>query len=195
MEVKKIAEMTGTPESDEQIIQTDIMRYKRNSRAANFALLSLVFECFYFMVFYSFNNADFNTLTIGFSVVVNLCILLITMLAEEGIKNYNYNYSITLLVLAAVQIIRIFYYPLKIFKDSAYTTYFFFCGLSNVAFGIILIIFLVLGAACLVASAIFGYIQAKKLENFNKAIENGTISVDDALKRADAEEAQEVTNA
>lgn len=195
----KLSQMSAMPETSEQIIQTDVMRYKRNKTAANFALLSLVFECLYFMVFYSVNVTAFNTITIGISVVVNLCFLLVTMLAEEGIKAYNWKYSITLLALAVVQIIRIFYYPIKVLNttttDGDIYTYFFWHTMQKGEFSAVMIIFLVLSAACLVASAIFGYTRARKLEKFNKAIDEGSVSVEAALKDLDEKDAQEVANA
>ncbi|MCD8040861.1 MAG: hypothetical protein LUF82_05115 [Clostridia bacterium] len=195
----KLSQMSAMPETSEQIIQTDVMRYKRNKTAANFALLSLVFECLYFMVFYSVNVTAFNTITIGISVVVNLCFLLVTMLAEEGIRAYNWKYSITLLALAVVQIIRIFYYPIKVLNttttDGDIYTYFFWHTMQKGEFSAVMIIFLVLSAACLVASAIFGYTRARKLEKFNKAIDEGSVSVEAALKDLDEKDAQEVANA
>lgn len=195
----KLSQMSAMPETSEQIIQTDVMRYKRNKTAANFALLSLVFECLYFMVFYSVNVTAFNTITIGISVVVNLCFLLVTMLAEEEIRAYNWKYSITLLALAVVQIIRIFYYPIKVLNttttDGDIYTYFFWHTMQKGEFSAVMIIFLVLSAACLVASAIFGYTRARKLEKFNKAIDEGSVSVEAALKDLDEKDAQEVANA
>ncbi|MCD8309519.1 MAG: hypothetical protein LUD19_06665 [Clostridia bacterium] len=195
----KLSQMSAMPETSEQIIQTDVMRYKRNKTAANFALLSLVFECLYFMVFYSVNVTAFNTITIGISVVVNLCFLLVAMLAEEGIKAYNWKYSITLLALAVVQIIRIFYYPIKVLNttttDGDIYTYFFWHTMQKGEFSAVMIIFLALSAACLVASAIFGYTRARKLEKFNKAIDEGSVSVEAALKDLDEKDAQEVANA
>ena len=53
----------------------------------------------------------------------------------------------------------------------------------------ILIIYLVLSAACLVVSAIVGYVRAKQLEVFTKHLEDGNISIDAALKELDAQDA------
>ena len=59
------------------VIQDDILRYKKNKFAANFALLALVFNCLYFMLFYSINITGLYTILLGLSVIANLFILLI----------------------------------------------------------------------------------------------------------------------
>ena len=93
------------------VIQGDILRYKKNKFAASFALLALVFNCLYFTVLYAICTAELYRLAIGVSVILNLVILLSGFYASEGIKGYNKKFAIVLLVLAVIQIIRVFYYP------------------------------------------------------------------------------------
>ena len=180
------------------VIKTDVYRYKRNTLASGFALLSLVFECLYFMLFYSLLNGTYYSILIGGSIVLNLAVLLITFLSSEGVKAYNKKYCIPLLVIAVIQIGRIFIYPTDIamgggylYPESTYeiTAWYFGTSLDQAAVSTILIIYLVLSAACLVVSAIVGYVRAKQLEVFTKHLEDGNISIDAALKELDAQDA------
>ena len=180
----------------EQIVNTDIMRYKPNRLPAMLALLSLVFNVLYFCLLYGFKNSFFSNWKIGASVVITLITLLFTFLASEGIKGYNKKYCITLIVLAVVQIARIFILPLQALANDqtgpenlALSVRYFGLDLSSEAYCAILIIWLSLSAACLIAAAVLGYINCTKLEKFNAAIESGEIDIDGALKEEEVETA------
>ena len=194
------------------VIHIDVYRYKRNKLASGLALLALVFECLYFMLFYSLRVEQYYTALIGLDIVLNLAVLLIVFLSSEGVKGYNKKYCIPLLVIAVIQIARIFLYPMDIaaqggiITDGAYdmaswSAWYFGTALSTGATSAILIVYLVASAACLVASAIFGYIRATQLEIFTKKLEDGTISVEKSLAELNAQEVEsvvkntEVTNA
>ena len=178
------------------VVKTDIYRYKRNKFASGLALLGIVFECLYFMLFYSLLNSSYHTLLVGFDIIINLAVLLVAFLSSEGVKGYNKKYCIPLLILGIVQIVRIFIYPVDIaagggyLYDSSYevTAWYFGNSLSSAATSTILIIYLVLSAACLFASAVIGYIRAKQLEIFTAHLNDGSISVEDALAELDAQE-------
>ena len=103
--------MKRTP--NQEIIHSDILRYKTNKLPATFALLGIVFSCLYFCLLYGFRSNFFSNWQIGISVILTLFSLLITFLASEGIKGYNKKFVIVLIVLAAIQIIRIFGIPLS----------------------------------------------------------------------------------
>lgn len=179
---------------DQKIIHTDIYRYKTNKLAANLALLGLVFNCLYFMLLYGIKIAmgedgvtKFASLEIGISVILTLFTLLITFLSSEGIKGYNKKFGYVLLVIAAFQIFRIFGYPLYGLRNNLLTVNYFWLDPtdSTIEF-IILVAFLVASAACLVASAVIGYVRAVQLEKFQKQLDAGEISIDDTLKALDA---------
>ena len=174
------------------VVKTDIYRYKRNTLASGLALLSLVFECLYFALFYSLLNGAYYGILIGGSVVLNLAVLLITFLSSEGVKVYNKKFCIPLLVIAAIQIALggDYLYPGTTYEITAW---YFGTALSSAATSTILIIYLVLSAACLVASAIFGYVRAMQLEIFNKHLADGTFSVDAALADLNAKDAAGAT--
>ncbi len=196
--------------TSENIIKTDVYRYKRNTLASGLALLGLFINCLYFMLFYGVNYPTYANVLIGLSVLVNLFVLLATFLASEGVKGYNKKYSILLLVVAVIQIVRIFIYPLDLagggsglFENTAgadISIRYFGANLSHGALAAILIIYLVLSAACVFASAVTGYIRGVQLEKFTAGINAGTISVDEALKDLDQKDEQsakegEATNA
>lgn len=191
--------MKRTP--NQEILRTDIKRYKSNKFASSLALLAIVFNCLYFCLLYSFRDKFFGTWRLGVSVILTLVVLLFTFLSSEGIKSYNKKFAIFLLVLAAVQIIRMFGLPLEALKfdksngvaadkmGGALNMRYFGIDLSPAASYTIMVIWLAASAACLVASAVIGYINSVKLENFNKKIENGEIVIENVLADMDNEDA------
>ena len=185
--------MNKTPE--QVIIQNDIMRYKKNKLASLLAILALVFGCLYFCLLYSFTNIFFSNWKIGISVILTLLMLLLTFLSSEGIKNYNKKYCILMLVLAAVQVIRIFGIPLEAMNydnandASVFNGAYLDINMSEALSFTFLIVWLVASATCLVASAVIGYINCTRLEHYTKQVASGEVNVDDLLKKLDAEEA------
>ncbi len=180
--------------TEQKIVQNDIMRYKTNKVASSLALLALVFDCLYFCLLYSYRDLYFNTWRLGVSVVLTLFTLLFTFLASEGIKGYKKNYAILLLVLAAIQIIRIFGIPLEALTHDvqngtqALNMRYFGADLTPTASFIILTVWLCASAACLIASAVIGYLNSVKLETFNAKIESGEIVIDKVLKDIEVKE-------
>ncbi|MBD5631982.1 MAG: hypothetical protein HDP34_01970 [Clostridia bacterium] len=178
-----------TPE--QEIIQHDILRYKSNKLASSLALLGLVFNCLYFMLLYAYTDSYFQTITIGFSVILTLVVLLITFLSSEGVKGYNKKFTYVLLVIAAFQILRIFGYPLYGLRHQLLTAgYFGFYPTAEQSWVefVILTVYLCASAACLIASAVLGWIQATKHENFQKKIDNGEVDVMAAIKKIESDE-------
>ena len=183
---------------NQEILSSDIMRYKTNKLPASLALLGIVFSCLYFCLLYGFKTPFFSMWKIGISVMLTLILLLVTFLASEGIKAYKKKFAIVLLVLAAVQIIRMFGLPLEALKyDSGLGASevhafgelrYFGVDLSSGASYTILIVWLAASAACFVASAVIGYINCVKLEKFQKKIADGEVVVEDVLAQMDAED-------
>lgn len=191
--------MEKTP--NQQIIGDDIRRYKTNKLAATFALLAIVFNCLYFCLLYSFRDNFFGTWRLGISVILTLFTLLMIFLCSEGIKGYNKKYAIPLIILAVVQIIRIFGLPLEALKydtaagvagtvtaEAALNMRYFGIDLTSSAAYTLMVIWLVASATCLVLSAVIGYINSVRLENFNKKIENGEVVIEKVLADMDKED-------
>ncbi len=190
--------MKRTP--NQEIIHSDILRYKTNKLPATFALLGIVFSCLYFCLLYGFRSNFFSNWQIGISVILTLFSLLITFLASEGIKGYNKKFVIVLIVLAAIQIIRIFGIPLSALRydiangntvadetSTLYTRY-FGVDLAPWTCFVFLTLWLCASAACLIASAVIGYINCVRLEAFNKKIDSGEISVEKTIKEMNEED-------
>lgn len=191
---------------NEKIIDHDILRYKKNKLAANLVLLALVFYCLYFMLLFGIKTSTvsaedgsttatkFASLQMGFTVILTLATLLVSFLASEGIKGYNKKYSIVLIVLAVLQVVRIFGYPLYGLQNNLLTVNYF--GLnpttSTVEF-ILLLVYLLASAACYIAAAVIGYVRAVNLEKFEKKISEGEVDVEKALDELDKQDASNVT--
>lgn len=183
---------------NQKIISGDVLRYKKNKLAAAFALLGLAFNCLYYTVLYCMSERTFYTNLIGLSVLVNLFVLLAAFLSSEGVKNYKKHFAVLLLILAAIQIIRIFIYPLKVLEvevPEGKTFYeitganYFGANLTASATTTIMIVYLAASAAFFVLAAVWGYVVAVRLEKFNAALESGEINVDATLKAMEREEA------
>ncbi len=183
--------------TSENIIRTDVFRYKRNKLASGLALLGLFINCLYLMLFYGLNYQTYANPLIGLSVLCNLVVLLVTFLASEGVKVYNKKYCWLLLAVAVVQIVRIFIYPLDIARGggtlfdpgtNVISVRYFGATLGPASLSAILIIYLVLSAGCILASAVIGYIRAVQLESFNKGLAEGKFTVEGAIAEVSAKE-------
>ena len=190
--------MKKTPKTANQIvIADDILRYKKNKLASTLALLGLVFNCLYFMLLYAIPNKEFYSVQIGVSVVLTLLILLMTFLSSEGVKGYNKKFSIVLLVIAVIQIVRIFGYPLNgllnnflIGGDARHTIgYFGVYPVDSTFFFIMMVIYLAASAGCLIGAAVWGWIVASRLVAFQKKVDSGEVDIAAVLKEMDAEDA------
>ena len=197
--------MAKTPNME--ILHNDIMRYKTNKLASTLAVLAIAFNCLYFCLLYSFRHTFFGSWRLGVSVILTLVTLLMTFLCSEGIKGYNKKFAIPLLVLAAVQIIRMFGLPMEALKfdtnagvagtltsEAALNMRYFGIDLTSSAAYTIMLIWLAASAACLVASAVIGYLNSVRLENFNKKIESGEVVVEKVFAEMDKEDEAAAAN-
>ena len=175
---------------NQQIIADDILRYKRNKLAQILAILGLVFNCLYFCVLYAIPDSDMRKMTLGFSVILTLIVLLMIFLSSEGVKGYNKKFSIVLLVIAAFQILRIFYYPLNGLINDSLTGigYFGYYPENSGFYFTIMLIYLLASSACLIASAVLGWVYAVRLQKFQKKLDNGEISVEATMAAMDEED-------
>lgn len=169
---------------NQQIIADDILRYKRNKLASGLALLGLIFNCLYFCILYAIPEQSMRSILIGVSVLLTLILLLTVFLSSEGVKGYNKKFSIVLLVIAAFQILRIFYYPLNGLRNDTLKGigYFGYYPESSGFYFAMMVVWLVASAACLIASAVLGWIYAARLEKFQKKLDSGEISVEKTLQ-------------
>ena len=193
------------------VIKDDIQRYKKNKLAANLALLGIVFCCAYFIVLYAQvrNGGYYYKWPIAIDVIYNLFFLLFVFLFSEQVKNYNRKLFWLQMVFGVMQVVRIFWLPLAGVAETAYPSLagVVYSGkvLSTGAF-MCMVVFLAASAACVILSGVFGFIRSKSLENFNKKLESGELSIEKTLKELDEEDekkasavpatnVEEVTNA
>lgn len=176
---------------NQQIIADDILRYKRNKLAQLLAILGLVFNCLYFCILYAIPDAEMRKISMGASIILTLVVLLVIFLSSEGVKGYNKKFSIVLLVVAAFQILRIFYYPLNgLLNDTLKGIgYFGYYPESSGFYFAMMLVYLAASAACLIAASVIGWIYAARLQKFQKKLDDGEVSIEETIVKIEEEEA------
>ncbi|MCD7752039.1 MAG: hypothetical protein LUI10_09935 [Lachnospiraceae bacterium] len=161
-----------TTTNEDQLTKLDRMRYIKNRSSANLALLAIVFDVLYFVLLYQSDVGNYYyTIITGASIVYNLLFLLFGFLAEEGVKNYKSGYSYLLLAMGIIQVIRIFIVPMQAHNTVVTVSSVDTPALGNAKFTW-MVIFLILSAVCLVASAVINYSKCRTLGNYLKSLEN-----------------------
>ena len=150
--------------NDDKQVRLDRMRYTKNTLASGLALLSILFDVFFFISIYESNVGSwYYNILIGASILYNLIFLLAAFLSSEGIKNYKISYSYLMIALGIGQIIRIFIYPVRAhaatvtIQEQAVTV------MENPQF-IRCVLYLVISAACLFVGAFVGMTRSKQLK-------------------------------
>lgn len=172
------------------VIQNDIQRYKKNKLGSSLALFGIVFACVYFIFLYAQvkNENYYYRWPIAIDVVYNLIFLLVIFLCSEQVKNYDRKMFYVQIILGVMQFVRIFWLPLAGITETAYVKLadveYRGAVLSTGTFAI-LAVGLAGSGACVIASAVIGFIRSKNLENFQKKIESGEVSVEATLKELD----------
>ena len=157
--------------NEERMIQRDRMRFIRNSMSANLCYLGILFNVFYFVNLYQSDvGTYYYQIFIGASIVYNLLFLLIVFLASEAVKNYAQNYSYLLAAIGVMQVVRIFYIPMK--AHAAMTAV---NGVDVPVMGdgqfYLLTAFLLISAACLLVSAAVNFKKCQELAEHMKTLE------------------------
>ncbi len=155
--------------NEESMIRRDRMRFTKNSLSANLAILAIVLDVFYFVSIYQSDRGTYYySYIIGISIVYNLVFMLAAFLASEGVKNYKRNYTYLLVVLGALQIVRIFILPTRAHSTTL-------TGTEELVMGngqfITLVVLLIASAVCLVASGVINFFKCNALEAHMKSLE------------------------
>jgi hypothetical protein len=151
-------------------VATDRMRYTKNSISATLSYIAIVLNAIYFISIYSTDvGSYFYTYQIGISVIYNLLFMLFVFLASEGVKAYDYKFSAVLLIIGALQIVRIFGIPLNAFQTVVRI------GTKSVQVMeagqfILCIVLLVSSAAVAITGGIIGIVKTKKLRSYEKSL-------------------------
>ncbi|MBO6158513.1 MAG: hypothetical protein J6P72_04510 [Firmicutes bacterium] len=150
--------------SEEKQIRLDRMRYTKNSLASTLAIAAILFDVFYFISIYESNVGSwYYNILMGASILYNLIFMLAAFLSSEGIKNYKIPYAYVLVVLGVIQIIRIFIYPVRAHSSSVTIQDQAVIVMETAQF-VRCVLYLLLSAICLIASAVVGYIRSRALK-------------------------------
>lgn len=158
--------------NDEKLVRLDRMRYTKNTLASGLALLSILFDVFFFISIYESNVGSwYYNILIGASILYNLVFLLAAFLSSEGIKNYKIGYAYLMVVLGIGQIIRIFIYPMRAhaatvtIQEQAVTV-------METAQFVRCVLYLLISAGCLIAGAIVGVTRSRALKAHLASLES-----------------------
>ena len=153
--------------NEELTVKRDRMRYTKNTLSSTLVILAIVFDVFYFINIYKsdvgHNVGNFYYQSrIGISIVYNLIFMLAAFLSSEGVKNYKPAYSYVMIVLAVIQVVRIFIFPVQARARISATT-----GLPVMDIGkfIRCLLYLLVSAACLITGAVINLNKSKALQS------------------------------
>jgi len=100
--------------NEEQLIQRDRMRFTKNTLSSGLALLAILFNVLYFVSIYKSDvGSYYYNIIMGASILYNLIFMLVVFLSSEGVKGYKAAFAYVLLVVGALQILRIFILPMQ----------------------------------------------------------------------------------
>ena len=159
--------------AEERIVKRDRMRFVRNSTSSSLCYLGILFDVFYFVNLYQSDvGTYYYQIFIGASIVYNLLFLLVVFLASEAVKNYKQNYSYLLAAVGAMQIVRIFYIPMRAHAAITLVNGEETAVMGNGQFTV-QVVFLAISAACLLVSAAVNLFKCKELAEHMKTLEAG----------------------
>ncbi|MDR1094726.1 MAG: hypothetical protein LBL66_11325 [Clostridiales bacterium] len=134
------------------------MRYQKNAVSFYLCLLAVAADVLYFIFLYTWKNVR-PDIHIGADILINIFFMLFAFLASEKTKTYVKNWSYALFAVAAVQLLRVFYCPLKLFDILGAAG---FCVTAGM---------LAAGAAALAAAGLINLIKSKILIGYLAGIE------------------------
>ena len=156
--------------NDEKNVRLDRMRYTKNTLASGLALLAILFDVFFFISIYESNVGSwYYNITIGASILYNLIFLLAAFLCSEGIKNYKQAYAYVMVILGAIQIVRIFIYPMKAHSATVTIQEQAVTVMENGQF-VRCVLYLVISAVCLFVGAYVGLTRSRQLNAHLKSL-------------------------
>lgn len=181
--------------SDKKIIRKDRMRFAKNKLSSWLTYLAIVADVFYFVSIYKSNVTNYYTFYVGLSVVYNLMFMLFCFLSAEGIKNYRRQFGIVLIVIGALQILRIFFYPMQMHSTEYQSGDNVLLVMVDAQF-VRVVIYLCVSAALLIAAGVTGIVRSNTLQRFNEELETdeGRQRLADALTNYGEESAADASD-
>jgi len=148
---------------NDQSVRLDRMRFTKNTMSSRLVLLAIVFDAIYFVSLYKINVDFYYNMMMGASILYNLVFMLAAFLASEGVKNYRQNFSWVLCLLGAIQIARIFIWPVQAHQTTVTVAGTQLLAMSNGQF-VRSVIYLVASAACLFVAAVVNFTKSRALK-------------------------------
>ncbi len=149
--------------NEEQLIRRDRMRFTKNTLSSSLALMAILANVFYFVSIYKSDvGSYYYNILIGASVLYNLVFMLLVFLASEGVKGYKIGYAYVLLLVGALQIVRIFILPLRAHTATVTISQQEMIVMGTAQF-IRIIIYLCVSAACCIVAGLVGIQKSRAL--------------------------------
>lgn len=159
-----------TPE--ELTVRDDRMRYTKDKLSSGLILLAIVFDALYFVSIYKSDvGSYFYTWVIGASIIYNLVFMLAAFLASEGVKSRKNGYTPLLIVIAVMQVVRIFYVPWRAHSAVALVSGQEVAVMGNGQF-CYTVACLAVSAACCAAAAFISLYNNRRLAQHMRTIQN-----------------------
>ena len=156
---------------EERIISTDRMRYTKDKISSTLVLAAIVFDAMYFVSIYKSDVGSFYyNWMIGASIIYNLLFLLTAFLCSEGVKSRKTGYPVALVIIGALQFLRIFYLPAKARAALASVNGSEVPVMERGQYVYVLAC-LVLSAVCCLAAAVTSYRNTKRLNDYMRTLE------------------------
>ena len=157
---------------DRDTLKKDRMRFVKNKTSANLSYLAIVFNVLYFISIYSSDVGNhYYSIMIGVSVVYNLLFLLTAFLSSEGLKRYKLSYAVIITVVGALQLVRIFGYPMSGIRTVMSD--------GTVAMGtgqfIYTVVMLSLSSASAITAGVVGIIRTTQLEKYSRELQENQL--------------------
>lgn len=157
---------------EEQLLARDRMRYTKDKLSSTLVLAAIVFDALYFVSIYQTDvGSYYYNWVIGASVIYNLLFMLTAFLCSEGVKSRKKGYSPALLVIGALQVVRIFYLPAKAYASTVTIKGETVAVMTDGQYWYV-VICLGLSALCCIAGAAVSFINSKRLREYQKTLEN-----------------------
>lgn len=174
---------------DIEAVRNEKLRYQTNKTAYYLGLLACIFSTF--AGFIGLNTMKASATTIV-KILLNIFILLFGFASTENVKKYSLKASIWLFVLAGINVIRIFWYPIQMFKwwrkykktgngdilsdhfskimYSTSDTLRGYLPRNGVFRGILMLTMLIISSVLFAFSAYLGMVKTLKLQKYLKSI-------------------------
>lgn len=156
---------------DDKQIRLDRMRYTKNTTSSTLALLAILLNAVYFISIYRLDVGEYYyTWIFGVSIIYNLIFMLTVFLCSEGVKNYKINFSLTMIVVGALQGVRILIIPKKAHSTMLEVGKTERLAMTDGQYRLA-VICLVVSELFLVFGGLIGIIKTKRLNAYEKSLQ------------------------